>query len=69
MVVRKLRKARRQIKIDITKEKDEDKLSFMTKKPTLINDRISMNEQIKKSEKAIKVSEMIKWKRVSSECS
>ena len=46
-VIRKLWKVRRQIKIDMTKEKEEDKLSYMNKKLTLINKRIGMQEKWK----------------------
>ena len=45
-IVTKLRKARRQIKIDMAKEREEDKLSYMTKKLTLINKGISMHEEM-----------------------
>ena len=65
-VVRKLRKARRQIKIDMTKEKEQYKIGHMTMKLTLINERISILEKIKKSEKAIKIAEIIKKKGISS---
>ena len=67
-VVRKLRKARRQFKIEMTKENEEDKLSYMTKKLTLINKRFRMHEKINTSEKAIKIAEMIKKKEINSEC-
>ena len=37
------------MKINMAKEKEEDKLSYMTKKPTLINKQISMHEEMCKS--------------------
>ena len=44
------------------KEKEEDKLSYMKKKMTLINERISMHEKVKQSEKAIEIAVMKKRK-------
>ena len=41
-------------------EKEEDKLSYMKKKMTFIIQRINMHEKMKKSEKAAKITEMIK---------
>ena len=54
--------------MEMTKEKGEDKLSYMKKKMTCNNERISMHEKMKTSEKAIKIAEMIKKKGISSEC-
>ena len=53
----------------MTKEKEEYKLRYITKKMTLINERISMHEKMKKIEKSIKIAEIIKKKGTSSECS
>ena len=50
----------------MTKEKEGNILSYTKKKMTLINERISMNEKMKNSEKAIKIAEMIKKKGISS---
>ena len=47
----------------MTNEKEEDKLSYVKKKMTLINERTRMHEKMKTSEKAIKIAEMIKKER------